>query len=163
MHSSAAPDRTPRHLTGTRLVGSTPAGFTLPEMLIVIVMISVLALLAVPRFTAANGRRHMESARMRIAAALATARQAAIQKGESVEFKISQNRVTVYTVKAPADTLISPAPLDTLYKVEADDRTVTFSARGFANLPNPENYIVLSRSGVADDTVTVSRIGMVKQ
>src|SRR5687768_16023380 len=106
MHSSAAPDRTPRHLTGTRLAGSTPAGFTLPEMLIVIVMISVLALLAIPRFSAANGRRHMESARMRVAAALATARQAAIQKGETVEFKLSQNRVTVYTVKAPSDTLI---------------------------------------------------------
>ncbi len=100
---------------------------------------------------------------MRIAAALATARQAAIQKGESVELKIYKNRVTVYTVKAPADPLISPAPLDTLYKVETGDRTVTFSARGFANLPDPMNYIVLQRPGVPDDTVAVSRNGMVKQ
>ena len=67
-----------------RLTRHDRPGFTLPEMLIVIVMISVLALFAVPRFTSANGKRHMESARMRIAAALVTARQAAIQKGETV-------------------------------------------------------------------------------
>ncbi|HEX6053106.1 MAG TPA: prepilin-type N-terminal cleavage/methylation domain-containing protein [Gemmatimonadaceae bacterium] len=162
MLSSAAPDRTARYLTGTRTATAGPAGFTLPEILIVIVMISLLALLAIPRFATANGRRHMESARMRVAAALATARQGAIQKAQTVEFKISQHRVTV---NAGTDTLISPVPLDTLYKVRTtQDWTVTFSARGFAtNLSSSETYIVLRRDGVPDDTVTVSRTGMVKQ
>jgi Tfp pilus assembly protein FimT len=136
-------------------------------MLIVIVMISLLALLAVPRFTAANGRRHMQSARLRVAAAVATARQAAIQKGEQVTLKIDKHRVTVYP-KAGTDTLISPVPLDTLYKVTVEGPsqpiTIEFSARGFAtNLSASETHIVLRRSGVSDDTVTVSRTGMVKR
>ena len=50
---------------------ATRVGFTLPEMLIVIVMISVLALVAIPRFATGNAKRHMESARMRVAAAIA--------------------------------------------------------------------------------------------
>ena len=164
MPSRAAFTITSRHLTR----GSSPrvgrAGFTLPEILIVIVMISVLALLAIPRFTTANGRRHMESARMRVAAALATARQAAIQKGETVVFKIQSHRVTV---QSGATMLISPVPLDTLYKVTTQSNqnwTINFSGRGFATgLGSAENYIILTRSGVPDDTVTVSRNGMVKQ
>ena len=137
-------------------------GFTLPEILIVIVMISVLALIAIPRFSTANGKRHMESARMRIAAALATARQAAIQKGETVQFKIESNRVTVV---ASTTNLISPVPLDTLYKVNASvvgssPFIVNFSSRGFADLSGSKK-IQLTRSGVADDSVTVSKTGMV--
>jgi Tfp pilus assembly protein FimT len=127
-------------------------------------MISVLALLAIPRFATGNSRRHMESARMRVAAALATARQAAIQKGETVVFKLQSNRVTVYTANATSMMLLSPVPLDTLYKVEADNMTVTFSGRGFAtNLSLANNYITMRRTGVAEDTVTVTRTGMVKQ
>jgi len=127
----------------------------------VIVMISVLALLAIPRFATANGRRHMESARMRVAAAVATARQAGIQKGQTITFRIASNRVTVYT--AGGDTLLSPVPLDTLYKVTTTpDLTFQFSGRGFANLGS-KTEIILKRPGVPDDTVTVSRTGMVKQ
>ena len=108
-------------------------GFTLPEILIVIVMISVLALVAIPRFANANGKRHMESARMRIAAALATARQAAIQKGAQVRFQIDTNLVTVRRVAAGDSNLVSPVPLTTLYKVSASGFTpplqIDFSSR----------------------------------
>jgi prepilin-type N-terminal cleavage/methylation domain-containing protein len=137
------------------------AGFTLPEILIVIVMISVLALFAIPRFATGNAMRHRESARMRVAAALATARQAGIQKGQTVTFKLVGNRVTVFS--ASGDTLLSPVPLDTLYKVTTvEDLTFQFTGRGFANL-DATKHIILKRSGVPDDTVTVSRTGMVKQ
>jgi prepilin-type N-terminal cleavage/methylation domain-containing protein len=142
------------------------SGFTLPEILIVIVMISVLALVAIPRFATANGKRHMESARMRIAAALATARQAAIQKGQTVQFKIADNRVTVIA-SGTTTNLISPVPLDTLYKVTVSNVgnpfTVDYSSRGFGNLSSATTKIVLSRSGVSDDSVVVTSTGMVKR
>ena len=155
--------RTPRH------------GFTLPEMLIVIVMISLLAIVAVPRFATANGRRHMESARMRIAAGLATARQAAIQKGQTVKFRIKAHRVTVFVVTGPgpADTLrlMSPVPLDTLYKIQAkpqdaggspiDDLVIDFTSRGYANT-NPAK-IALSRAGIPSQTITITKFGTVQQ
>ena len=140
-------------------------GFSLPEILIVIVMISLLALVAIPRFALANGKRHMESARMRIAAGLATARAAAIQKGESVRFQIQANRVTVRRVAGTTD-LISPVPLDTLYKVTVSGVTspfnVDFTARGCAK-DGARTAIILSRPGVANDSVVVTVTGMVQR
>lgn len=146
-----------RRLTRTR----SRRGFTLPEILIVIVMISVLALVAIPRFATANAKRHMESARMRVAASIATARAGAIQKGETVRFRIASNRVTV---KASSDTtdLVSPVPLNTLYSVTTGNVTIDFSSRGFANLGS-SLPIVLQRSGLSDDTVKVSKTGMVQR
>ena len=141
-------------------------GFTLPEMLIVIVMISLLALVAIPRFATANGKRHMESARMRVSAALATARAAAIQKGYPVRFQLRQNRVTVNRDTTGAPNLISPVPLDTLYNVSAkpvgfsDPFDVVFSGRGFSNVGSTA-IIKLSRPGVPDDSVVISKTGMV--
>jgi prepilin-type N-terminal cleavage/methylation domain-containing protein len=140
-------------------------GFTLPEILIVIVLISLLSLVAIPRFASANGKRHMESARMRVTAALATARAAAIQKGEPVRFQINNNRVTVTRLNGSTN-LISPVPLDTLYSVRASGFTnplqIDFSARGFASYGS-RLRIGLRRSGVADDSVIVTKNGMVQR
>jgi prepilin-type N-terminal cleavage/methylation domain-containing protein len=142
---------------------SSRRGFTLPEILIVIVMISVLALVAIPRFATANAKRHMESARMRVAASIATARAAAIQKGEKVQFKIASNRVTV-KASSDATNLVSPVPLDTLYSVNTNgtDYTIDFSSRGFATL-GARTVITLKRSGVPDDSVVVTKTGMVQR
>ena len=140
-------------------------GFTLPEILIVIVMISVLAIVAIPRFANTNAKRHMESARMRVTAALATARQAAIQKGQPVTFMIKSHRVTV---SAGLDTLMTRVPLDTLYEVratvigESDPFTIEFSSRGFAKLTSLKT-IMLRRTGVSDDSVVITTTGMVQR
>src|SRR5215213_10197390 len=95
--------RASKFRSGARLTRIAPRrGFTLIEILIVIVMISLIALVAVPRFSTGNGRRNMESARMRTAAALSTARQAAITKGEPVLFAVAADSVTV-KLKSTAD------------------------------------------------------------
>jgi len=158
------------HMRHTFL-GLTPTrrrrGFTLPEILIVIVMISVLALVAVPRFALANGKRHMESARMRVAAGIATARQAAIQKGQPVRFMIKNNRVTVIAEAKDTLTLMSPVPLDTLYDIRAggftDSLVVKFSSRGFAVGLSNAVTVTLRRNGVPDDSVVITRTGMVRR
>ena len=141
-------------------------GFTLPEVLIVIVMVSLLAIVAIPRFANVNGKRHMQSARMRVGSALATARAAAIQKGYPVRFVLTSNRVTVKRDTTGAPDLISPVPLDTLYKVSAtavgftDPFEVVFTGRGFSNVGSTAT-IRLSRSGVPNDSVMISKTGMV--
>jgi type II secretory pathway pseudopilin PulG len=131
-----------------------------------IVMISLLSLVVVPRFAVANGKRHMQSAKMRVAAAAATARAAAIQKGQQVRFMIKSNRVTVIAAAKDTITLISPVPLDTLYKVTAsgftDSLVVNFSARGFAAL-DAGTTITLKRPGVPTDSVVITKTGMVQQ
>ena len=135
-------------------------------MLIVIVMISVLALVAIPRFASINGKRHLESARMRVAAALVTARQAAIQKGQTVQFKLANNRVTVKATDGDTTDLVSPIPLNTLYKVTTtttvNPLTIDFSSRGFAMLSDNTTKIELDRSGTKD-SVVITKTGMVQR
>jgi len=160
--------RLPPGRVNARVVAPTRAGFTLPEILIVIVMISVLALVAIPRFANVNAKRHLESARMRVAAGLVTARQAAIQKGQPVQFMIRAKRVTVTTVADTTKQLMSPVPLDTLYKVSsvtgvADPFVVIYGARGFATSPVAKKTIMLTRSGAPDDSVVVTKFGMVQR
>ena len=165
----ALPTRARSSRPAARLTRNTPRrGFSLVEILIVIVMISLLALVAIPRFAIGNGRRNMDSARMRVASALATARQAAIQKGQTVQFRIKANQVRVFTTADTVTNLLSPAPLDTLYKVSATvdgssaEFNATFSARGFANVGSTKK-ILLTRSGVASDSVMVLTTGMVQR
>ena len=104
---------------------------------------------------------------MRVAAGIATARQAAIQKGQPVRFMIKSNRVTVIAAAKDTVTLMSPAPLDTLYGVRAggfnDSLVVNFSARGFAVGFDAATKITLQRSGVPDDSVLITRTGMVQR
>ena len=131
-----------------------------------IVMISLMSIVAIPRFAVANGRRHMQSAKMRVAAAAATARAAAIQKGQPVRFMIKSNRVTVIAAAKDTIVLISPVPLDTLYKVTAsgftDSLVVNFSSRGFATLDGATT-ITLKRPGGPPDSVVITTTGMVQQ
>jgi len=158
------------HVRSTaRLTSAAPRrGFTLVEILIVIVMISLIALVAIPRFATGNGRRNMESARMRTSAALSTARQAAITKGEPVQFVLTADSVSVKRTAGGGD-LLSPIPLYTLYKVHAatvptavDPLTIEFNARGFANAGS-RTVIQLTRSGVANDSVVILSTGMVRR
>jgi prepilin-type N-terminal cleavage/methylation domain-containing protein len=162
------PIRASKFRSGARLTRIAPRrGFTLIEILIVIVMISLIALVAVPRFSTGNGRRNMESARMRTAAALSTARQAAITKGQPVVFSLWSDSVVV-RLKATTDAsnILSPVPLYTLYKVHAvtnpDSLAIEFNARGFANSGN-RMVIQLTRSGVADDSIVIRSTGMVQR
>jgi len=104
---------------------------------------------------------------MRTAAALSTARQAAITKGQPVRFTLVSDSVIV-KLQAATDTsnILSPIPLYTLYKVHAVTTTnpliIDFNARGFANSGN-RMVIQLTRSGVADDSVVIRSTGMVQR
>ena len=138
-------------------------GFTLPEILIVVVLISVAAMIALPRFSQANARRHLNSAHMRFLSAAATARQAAIQKGAKVRFSWENDSLTV---TSGGTNLMSPAPIKTLYKVEVSAVPnidhIDYDGRGFANpaLSGTGATVTLSRSDVGSKTVSISRLGM---
>ena len=129
-------------------------------MLIVIVMISLIALIGLPKFTRTNARRYMSAAKTRVSTSIVTARQAAIQKGSQVEFRVSKNRVIV---RSGTDTLIR-MPLDTLFNVEAkpDSLSIFFNGRGFTSSAAAQT-IILTRPGTGDDSVNVSKWGMVQR
>lgn len=133
-------------------------------MLIVVVMISLIALIGLPKFARANARRYLDAARLRVGTAVVTARQAAIQKGASVEFKVVNSRVTVRRV-GETTNLISPMPLDTLYRVRAepDSLSIVFNGRGFVTSSTAAQKITLTRAGTPVDSVYVTKWGMVQR
>ena len=96
-------------------------------------------MVAIPRFAIANGKRHMESARCALPRRLATARAAAIQKGEHgaiPDHRESRDRPG--RVRGHDHDLISPGPAGYALQGHRERRSrdplhVDFSARGFAS------------------------------
>ena len=113
-------------------------GYTLTEMLIVVSIVGLLTLISVPRFSGLVERNKLTAAREELAAAIATARAAAIQKGRTATLFLSGNQmwVTVVTSNSGATTTVVPVKsFSTLYNVSVTSTapTVTFDMRGFAN------------------------------
>jgi len=72
-------------------------GFTLFELMIIVVITGLLATLALPKFVVVRDRQNIAGARARIESAIATARAAAIHKGRLSIFLVSGNTMAVWT------------------------------------------------------------------
>ena len=115
-------------------------GYTLTEMLIVVSVIGLVTLFALPKFNGLAERNRLQSARDELAAAIATARAAAVQKGRTATLFLSGNQmwVTVVTNNAGSTTTIVPVKsFSTLYNVSVSSKdaaltSITFDGRGFA-------------------------------
>ena len=139
------------------------AGYTLTEMLIVIVIVGSLALFTLPRFTGLNEASKLAAARKEVEAAVATARAAAIQKGRESQFSIAGNLMLVSVdtnALGKRDTIVDLKPLNTLYKVTVSSSTpsVTFDPRGWANAASyPVKFVLTSTS--RKDSVCFTKTG----
>jgi Tfp pilus assembly protein FimT len=106
-------------------------------MLIVVSVVGLLTLLALPKFSGLVERNKMTAAREELAAAIATARAAAVQKGRSATLFLSGNQmwVTVVTNNAGTTTTVVPVKSFSLYNVSvtSTDASITFDMRGFAS------------------------------
>lgn len=81
----------------TRAPRRTRRGFTLPEMMIAVVIMALLSLLAVPKFKTIRDRAKVSGARARVESAVATARAAAIHRGRLSLFMASGQWMSVWT------------------------------------------------------------------
>jgi prepilin-type N-terminal cleavage/methylation domain-containing protein len=141
-------------------------GFTLVEMMMVIVIISLLTLFAVPKFGVLQERSRLQSARQEIEAALVTARAAAIQKGRIAKLHIGNNRLSVTVIPVgggPEMTVLPVMPLDSVFGISmtVTDTVVTFDVRGFATprLSGTGMFKLIGRT--RRDSVCVSTSGQI--
>ncbi len=141
-------------------------GFTLIEMLMVVVIISLTTLMAVPRFRAAVNRSNMLSARAKVMASFSAARAAAAGSGRVTTMHVSGNSVWVTATprlktsgSGMVDTIVLPKNLYTLYGITATPTvgTVVLNQTG---LGSNGSDIVLSH-GSLGDTIRISQYGRV--
>ena len=81
-----------------RLV-ARPKGFTLIETLMVIVVISLLGLMSIPKFQDAVAQGNLRSSRTRVMSLFATARATSMASGRATYLHLQGNRV--YVTAAP--------------------------------------------------------------
>lgn len=140
-------------------------GFTLIELMIVIVLIGAMAAFAFPRIGDAVTQQGVRSARGAFVALLAKTRGTAIQRGSNASLIISGTRVYVEaTHPVKRDSVQRVGVMEdfgTRYKVTISPTsdTILFDARGIGREAN-ETVITMTR-GAYSQTLKVSRIGRV--
>lgn len=144
----------------TRNVGRP--GFTLLELTVVLLLISILAVTAAPNWTASLQRLRVSNAANRIVADLASVQSAAYGSSESktVTFAVKSNQYTVSGISplklgaAPYVVDLSVDPIQcTLVSVfgQTSNQTITFNGYG---VPNRGGNIIVS-SGDLQKTIVV--------
>jgi prepilin-type N-terminal cleavage/methylation domain-containing protein len=147
-------------LTAPPRIAGAPRGVTLPELLIVLVLLGLVA-----AFALRAGAPLIDAARVRTAgdelrAAFATARALAALRAERAAVHVDATAGTV-VVRLRADTALR-RPLADLYGVRLTTTrdSMAYAASGLGW--GASNLRVIARRGTFADTVTLSRLGRVR-
>ncbi len=151
-------------LRGTR---SSPQGFTLIELVLVILILGILAAVAAPRYTKALDTTYAKAAAVRVQSDLKYARQLAKQtsSNQTVTFDVAANSYTLVGVdnrdRQGRDYIVTLSADEFNSQINTADfngsTSVTFDIYGHAN--NAGTVVVQSGSRV--ETVVVDAFGQV--
>ena len=143
-------------------------GFSIVELLVVLIVSGVVMRMAMPRFAAMRDRMSLRSAKQQMAAYLVSARAAAIRRSTTAVFSV-QNSTISARVKRPDGTQSSlggTVPLLSARGVTvspgggATADTIVYDSRGMAT--TPAHTYVLTRNS-KKDSICVSRLGLIAQ
>ena len=143
-------------------------GFTLIEIMIVIVVSGLLFLIGLPRLRDAVMRNNVYQSRVAVSAMYARARAVSVEQGRMGYLVRNGNRLAVLVRISPtgaawADTVGVVEDLNTRYgvTVTATDDTIRFDPRGFG-LNGTTESIAVNR-GAIGDTDFISALGRIQQ
>ena len=145
---------------------SSRQGFTLVETLIVVVVISILSMMALPKFRDAVDRSNLLGARAKVVSSFASARATAAGSGRTATLHLGGNTVMV-TAKprfstggsGTRDTVVPPYNLSTNYGVTATN-TVDSVLIDPTGLPRNASNVALAH-GSLKDTIQINLYGRV--
>lgn len=143
-----------------------PRGFTLIEMLMVVVVIGALMAFALPRFRSSTSKGDVRGAIDAMAAMHNIARQTSIQRSRVVRLVIDRTNGTMVVVS----NKVSGTGVDTVGRVQSLNSrfgvtlsssptrdTLTFTPRGIGTEAN-STLLIATKAGFAD-TLTISSAG----
>lgn len=140
------------------------SGYTIVEMVVVLIIFGVVTALSIPRLHAAQSSASLRSARTQTAIYLAQAHALAIQRGREARFVRTGNVVTV-TVDSSGTQVVYGQPHDLSEEhgvsiPTTTQDTIAFDARGFATNVTSTAKVVLTRDGMRD-SVCVVKVGKI--
>jgi len=136
------------------------AGFTLLELLVVLLLTGLLLSLALPRVSALRDRSAVRSGMSELGASFSTARGAAIARRATVAVVLDTAAGAV-EVRAGGQTLLR-RPLRSIYgiRLSSNRDSAVYDPRGLGY--GVTNLTVVVRRGGTVDTLTMSRLGRVR-
>lgn len=134
-------------------------GFTVTELLIVLVVMLIVLGLAAPRLVSLRARNNLSAAKQQLVQSVVVARSSAIQRGQTIAFTRNGNLVGVRNLSMNTN-LIEPVDLSrefgvVLTAVAGTPDTIRFDSRGFRTSAGVDARYVLTRSAELVDTVCV--------
>lgn len=142
-------------------------GYTLAELLIVIVIAGIIASIAVPRLFGMIRNLSARSAVSKVVSDLALARTQAVREGRTVSFRVVSTKAYRLTVDNGANPIRTIKTVDvsgtqknvTVATNPATPANVSFDPRGMLR-GGSATQLVVTRGGIAD-TVSISAVGRV--
>jgi prepilin-type N-terminal cleavage/methylation domain-containing protein len=146
-------------------------GFTLLEVMLVVVIIGVIAMVGLPRIKNAIQKTNARSARVAAGTYVATARQAAIQRGCRGVVHFSASAGTVWVTVCPRMATTGSGTIDTLgmvsmlakmYSVTMSETldSVEFDPRGLSVTATQSSVAFTATDGTRD-SILINRLGKV--
>ena len=142
-------------------------GFTLIETLIVIVVISLVGLIALPRMTAAKAQIEVRGVRARVASIYAAARTTAVSSSRITTVNVSGNKIWVTAaprLKAGAgdrDTIVYPENLMTSSHIAVTSSAATFTISQAGIGQNAADVTITASKSGHSSSVTIKKYGQV--
>jgi prepilin-type N-terminal cleavage/methylation domain-containing protein len=147
---------------------SRKKGFTLVEMMIVVVLIGLTTLIGYPKVASGLAKANLRSSRTTLANMFAKARAVATQRNRQTSVEFNGSNVVVTALKSvpvglnTKDTIGAVEKLDALYGVTLNASGVTsiaFDPRGFGLDGTTHTFVVTRNS--KRDSIIVDRLGRV--
>jgi type II secretion system protein H len=142
---------------------STRQGFTMIEMLVVMMIMGIVLAFALPKFNSLRNSGRVGAAKVQLSTGLTTARAAAVQNGRPARWSIAGNVVTVAAQDAAGNyvNLRAPFNYNTEYNVSLRSTAaqIVFDGRGIAT--GLGGTVKLYVVGSTTDSICVTALGVV--
>lgn len=144
--------------------GPSAGGFTITDILVVLLILGVLVLISVPRMAGPADRAAVRSTKQQLGTMFAVARSSSVATGARTQVRLSSDSIWITRSASGGASVLVHEPVhfrSSLHVVlTTPEDSVVFDPRGFASNLSGSRTFRLQRNA-ARDSLCISRLGMV--